>query len=225
MRIHKEGYWHILISFFLIGGLSALSIWGFSALNLSILGYLLASAGLVLFILIVRFFRNPERLIHTNDRQILAPCDGKVVVIEQVEENVYFKQKMWQVSIFMSPLNVHVTRNPIGGKVQFYKYFPGKFLVAFHPKSSTENEHTFVVTSNSLMQVGYKQIAGAVARRICCYLAIGQEVKQGEEFGFIKFGSRMDIFIPLTCAIQVKLGDLPIGGQTILAEMSNEIKK
>jgi len=225
MRIHKEGTLHILVSFLIISGLSSLAIWGFSQINLAIIGYILASAGCVLFLLIINFFRNPERSIQVNENQVLAPCDGKVVVIEQVEEQVYFKQKMWQVSIFMSPLNVHVTRNPIAGKVDFYKYFPGKFLVAFHPKSSTENEHTFVVTSNPLIQVGYKQIAGAVARRICCYLSEGQNVKQGEEFGFIKFGSRMDIFIPLTCDIKVKLGDLPIGGQTILAELSKEIKK
>lgn len=174
----------------------------------------------IFILLVLNFFRNPERAITENPKAILAPCDGKVVVLEEVFEPIYFKQKMKQISIFMSPLNVHVTRTPIGGEVTFCKYFPGKYLVAFHPKSSTENEQTFVVVQNEQTTVGFKQIAGAVARRICCYVKEKEHVQQGQEFGFIKFGSRMDIFLPLDVQVQVSLNQKTIGGQTILAQIS-----
>ncbi|GAB4005059.1 phosphatidylserine decarboxylase family protein [Spirosoma migulaei] len=181
---------------------------------------LLGVVSLVLFLLVVQFFRIPNRLLTTGDTQVIAPADGKVVVIEETNEDEYFKDRRRQVSIFMSPLNVHVNRNPVSGIVRYFKYFPGKYLVAWHPKSSTENERTTVViqTANGV-EVLLRQIAGAVARRIIWYVKEGQPVKQGDEFGFIKFGSRVDVFLPLDAEIKVNIGDVTKGGVTVIAEL------
>lgn len=173
---------------------------------------------LLFLIIILQFFRNPKRTIITNENQILAPVDGKVVVIEEVYESEYFKDKRIQVSIFMSPINVHVTRYCLGGKVKFSKYHPGKFLVAWHPKASEENERTTVVIENPVFgAVLYRQIAGALARRIVNYAKEGMQVAQGTDAGFIKFGSRVDLFLPLGTEINVKLNEKAIGGKTIIA--------
>lgn len=175
------------------------------------------SAFLVL-IIILQFFRNPKRTVNLNENQILAPVDGKVVVIEEVFEAEYFKDKRIQVSIFMSPINVHVTRYALSGIIKFSKYHPGKFLVAWHPKASEENERTTVVIENNTFgEILYRQIAGALARRIVNYAEEGMQVIQGTDAGFIKFGSRVDIFLPLGTPINVVLNQKAIGGKTIIA--------
>ena len=172
----------------------------------------------VFFILILQFFRDPKRNTNLDDDHVVAPADGKVVVIEEVFENEYFKGKKRQISIFMSPLNVHVTRYPISGLVKYSKYHPGKYLVAWHPKSSVDNERTTIVVENPLIgEILYRQIAGAVARRIVNYAEEGQQVIQGEDAGFIKFGSRIDIFVPLDMKIRVELDQKTKGGETIIA--------
>ena len=174
---------------------------------------------LVLLVLILQFFRNPKRNTHQNDHQVIAPVDGKVVVIEEVEETEYFKEKRLQVSIFMSPINVHVTRYPISGSVLYSKYHPGKYLVAWHPKASTDNERTTIVVENQAYgKVLYRQIAGALARRIVNYAKEGQTVEQGSDAGFIKFGSRVDLFLPLDTNIKVKLNQKVKGGECIIAK-------
>ncbi len=181
---------------------------------------LLAVASLILFVLVVQFFRIPNRLLTTGDTKVIAPADGTIVVIEETEESEFFKARRRQVSIFMSPLNVHVNRNPVSGIVRYFKYYPGKYLVAWHPKSSTENERTTVVIeSPSGVQVLMRQIAGAVARRIIWYVKEGQPVEQGDEMGFIKFGSRVDVFLPLDAEILVNIGDRTKGGVTVLADL------
>lgn len=173
---------------------------------------------LVFFILILQFFRDPKRNTNLNDDHVIAPADGKVVVIEEVIENEYFNGKKRQISIFMSPLNVHVTRYPVSGLVKYSKYHPGKYLVAWHPKSSVDNERTTIVVENpSIGEILYRQIAGAVARRIVNYAKNGQQVIQGEDAGFIKFGSRIDIFVPLDMKIHVELDQKMQGGETIIA--------
>lgn len=172
----------------------------------------------VFLVIILQFFRNPPRNTQKNDAHIIAPADGKVVVIEEVEEPEFFKGKRLQVSIFMSPFNVHVNRNPIAGTVKYFKYHPGKYLVAWHPKSSTENERTTtVIEHKSGKQVLFRQIAGALAKRICWYVEQGQQVQQGGEMGFIKFGSRVDVFLPLDAKVQVTLNQKVNGGETVLA--------
>ena len=177
---------------------------------------------LVLFVLILQFFRNPKRHTSTNDHHALAPVDGKVVAIEEVYEKEVFDDRRIQVSIFMSPLNVHVTRYPIGGKVEKSIYHPGKYLVAWHPKSSEENERTtVVVNNNSFGPVLYRQIAGAMARRIVNYAQENEEVIQGADSGFIKFGSRVDLFLPLDCRIKVDLNQKVRGGETVIAEIND----
>ncbi len=175
-------------------------------------------ATLVFLIIILQFFRNPKRTVILNENQILAPVDGKVVVIEEVYEGEYFKDKRLQISIFMSPINVHVTRYGLSGIVKFSKYHPGKFLVAWHPKASEENERTTVVVENSTFgAVLYRQIAGALARRIVNYAQEGMQVVQGTDAGFIKFGSRVDLFLPLGTQVNVVLNQKAIGGKTIIA--------
>jgi phosphatidylserine decarboxylase len=175
-------------------------------------------AAFVLLIIILQFFRNPKRNYILNENQILSPVDGKVVVIEEVYEGEYFKEKRIQVSIFMSPINVHVTRYGLGGLVKFSKYHPGKFLVAWHPKASEENERTTIVIENKTFgEVLYRQIAGALARRIVNYAKVGTQVVQCEDAGFIKFGSRVDVFLPLGTPINVVLNQKAIGGKTIIA--------
>jgi phosphatidylserine decarboxylase len=173
---------------------------------------------LLFLIIILQVFRNPKRTFILNEDQILSPVDGKVVVIEEVYESEYFKDKRLQVSIFMSPINVHVTRYPMGGKINFSKYHPGKFLVAWHPKASEENERTSIVVENkSFGEVLYRQIAGALAKRIVNYAEEGMQVIQGTDAGFIKFGSRVDLFLPLGTPINVVLNQKAIGGKTIIA--------
>jgi phosphatidylserine decarboxylase len=175
-------------------------------------------ATLVFLIIILQFFRNPKRTVILNENQILAPVDGKVVVIEEVYEGEYFKDKRLQISIFMSPINVHVTRYGLSGIVKFSKYHPGKFLVAWHPKASEENERTTVVVENATFgAVLYRQIAGALARRIVNYAQEGMQVIQGTDAGFIKFGSRVDLFLPLGTPVNVVLNQKAIGGKTIIA--------
>ena len=174
---------------------------------------------LIFFVLILQFFRNPKRTTIENPDQIIAPVDGKVVVIEEVSENEYFKDKRRQISIFMSPINVHVTRYPISGTVEFSKYHPGKYLVAWHPKSSEENERTTIVIENkNVGKILYRQIAGALARRIVNYAKEGEPVKQGADAGFIKFGSRVDVFLPLHMKVNVTLNQKTKGGVTVIAQ-------
>lgn len=175
---------------------------------------------LVLFLLVLQFFRNPSREILVADNNIVyAPADGKVVVIEETVENEYFKDRRLQVSIFMSPTNVHVNRNPISGTVNYFRYHPGKYLVAWHPKSSSENERTTVVIDNGEDEVLLRQIAGAMAKRIVAYVEEGDKVEQGKDFGFIKFGSRVDLFLPLDSKIEVKMGQKVRGNKTVIARM------
>lgn len=187
-------------------------------IDISWLRILVQIAGVVILIIILQFFRNPKRIAIRNSDHILAPVDGKVVVIEEVYEGEYFKDKRLQVSIFMSPINVHVTRYAMDGIIKFSKYHPGKFLVAWHPKASEENERTTVVIENETFgQILYRQIAGALARRIVNYAQEGMQVVQGTDAGFIKFGSRVDLFLPLGTEINVELNQKAIGGKTIIA--------
>ena len=213
---HKEGYKIIMLSMLIFVGLLLLTdkFVGTLWLNKAIMIVLL-----LLFVLILQFFRNPKRNTIQSLDQIIAPVDGKVVVIEEVVEKEYFKDKRRQISIFMSPLNVHVTRYPISGRVNFSKYHPGKYLVAWHPKSSEENERTtIVVENNSVGEILYRQIAGAMARRIVNYAKKDENVIQGEDAGFIKFGSRVDIFLPLEMKVNVVLNEKAKGGETIIAQ-------
>lgn len=176
---------------------------------------------LFFLILVLQFFRNPSRLTDINDSKIIAPVDGKVVVIEEVFESEYFKEKRLMVSIFMSPINVHVTRYAMNGIIKFSKYHPGKYLIAWHPKASEENERTTVVIENQTFgEVLYRQIAGALARRIVNYAKEGMQVVQGEDAGFIKFGSRVDLYLPLGTEINVKLNQKAVGGITVIAAKS-----
>jgi len=184
-----------------------------------LLGHTFLILGSILGFLVVNFFRNPEIPVEKDDNIILSPCDGKVVVIEEVEDQIYFKGKVIQVSIFMSPLNVHVNRNPIGGTIKFLKYFPGKYLMAFNPKSSSLNEQTYLVAENKQVTVAYKQIAGFLARRIKWYVEEGQKVEQGAEYGFIRYGSRIDILMPVSCKVKVQLGEVVKAGLTSLASV------
>ncbi len=214
---HKEGHKIIFITFAISAIVIFLADHFITAhwLQLTIqIGFL------ILFVLILQFFRNPKRHTVVNDKHIVAPVDGKVVVIEEVMENEFFEDRRKQVSIFMSPINVHVTRYPIGGKIVFSKYHPGKYLVAWHPKSSEENERTTVVVENNTFgKVLYRQIAGALAKRIVNYAKSGDTVKQGADSGFIKFGSRVDVFLPLDVDIKVKINQKVKGGETIIAKL------
>jgi phosphatidylserine decarboxylase len=187
-------------------------------IDISWLRMLVQIAAVLILIIILQFFRNPKRIAIREDNHILSPVDGKVVVIEEVYEGEYFKDKRLQVSIFMSPINVHVTRYAMDGVIKFSKYHPGKFLVAWHPKASEENERTTVVIENETFgQILYRQIAGALARRIVNYAEEGMQVVQGTDAGFIKFGSRVDLFLPLGTQINVELNQKAIGGKTIIA--------
>lgn len=218
MILHREGYKIILVTMLVLAGINfAMQSWLGEE---HLFGRFILAVSLVFFILIVQFFRNPSRNTIINDNHIIAPCDGKVVVIEEVEEPEYFKDKRRQISIFMSPLNVHVNRNPISGIVKYAKYHPGKYLVAWHPKSSTENERTTVVIAGSKAEVLFRQIAGALAKRIVYYVKEGQQVKQGDEMGFIKFGSRVDIYLPLNATINVSLQQKTKGGETVIATLA-----
>ncbi|MDO6598233.1 phosphatidylserine decarboxylase family protein [Oceanihabitans sp. 2_MG-2023] len=213
---HKEGYKIIAITFIIVVGCYLL-IDNFVALNW--LQILLFTVVGVFLILILQFFRNPKRNTVNNNNHVLSPVDGKVVVIEEVFEKEYFKEKRLQVSVFMSPLNVHVTRYPINGKVLFSKYHPGKYLVAWHPKASEENERTTVVVENDTYgKVLYRQIAGALAKRIVNYAKEGDTATQGSDSGFIKFGSRVDLYLPLDTKINVSINQKVRGGESIIAE-------
>src|SRR5688572_6654818 len=216
MTIHKEGYKIIAWSVIIIALINAIA---FYFLNDSIpwLAWVILIATLALLIFIISFFRIPNRKLTPGEDTIVAPADGVVVAIEEVQPDEYFSDKRIQVSIFMSPLNVHVNRNPVSGEVVYSKYHRGKYLVAWHPKSSTENErHTIVYRKNN-KELLVKQIAGAVAKRIVNYLQPGQKVEQGAEMGFIKFGSRVDLLLPLDAKIQVKIGEKPLSGITVIA--------
>jgi phosphatidylserine decarboxylase len=213
---HKEGFKIIGVTFLIF---AALSILVHFKIENDILQKGLFLVLLILVVLILQFFRNPKRNFILNPEQVLSPVDGKVVVIEEVYEKEYFKDKRLQVSVFMSPLNVHVTRYPVGGNIVYSKYHPGKFLVAWHPKSSEENERTTVVVkSEAFGEVLHRQIAGALAKRIVNYATVGQEVSQSSDSGFIKFGSRVDIFLPLGTKINVKLNQKVVGGVTVVAQ-------
>ena len=213
---HKEGYKIITITLIIVAAISGASYFLVSNKIVEILLYVLA---LFILVIILQFFRNPKRNTVINDNTVVSPVDGKVVVIEEVFEKEYFKENRIQVSVFMSPINVHVTRNPIGGKVLFSKYHPGKFLVAWHPKSSEENERTTVVIENSKLNILYRQIAGALAKRIVNYAIVDSDVAQGADNGFIKFGSRVDVFLPVGTKIDVNIGDKVKGGESILASI------
>ncbi len=216
-RMHKEGYKIVAVSVLLFFILAGGSYFFFKGTEFWWVGAIIVGSALLLLGLIFNFFRNPYRETPEDFNHVIAPCDGKVVAIEEVYEGKYFKKNMWQVSIFMSPLNVHVNRSPITGEVKFCEHIDGKYLVAWHPKSSTDNEHTFIVIQNSKMALAVKQVAGGVARRIKCYVKAGDTIKQGQEIGFIKFGSRMDILFPLECRIKVQLRDKTVGGETLIA--------
>ena len=218
MTIHREGYPTIGITVIFIVILILLVHYFFPE-NKIIRGFTYALSAFLL-VTVLQFFRNPVRTTVLNDNNIIAPADGKVVVIEEVEEPEYFKDKRLQVSIFMSPINVHVNRFPISGKVKYAKYHPGQYLVAWHPKSSTLNERTTVVVENKdSVPVLFRQIAGALARRIVYYCKEGDTAVQGQEFGFIKFGSRVDLFFPLGTKIDVQLDQVVTGGETVIAHI------
>lgn len=217
MKIHKEGTSSIILAtcFAII---MALIAW--FAKEIPVLPYILNTLGVAIFIIVLQFFRVPKRTTNKNDQHIICPADGKVVVIEEVEEPEYFKDKRIQVSIFMSPINVHANYYPISGEIKYSKYHPGKYLVAWHPKSSTENERTTVVVENDKgVSVLFRQIAGALAKRICNYAIEGNQGVQGEEFGFIKFGSRIDLYLPLGTQINVELNQKVKGKITVIAEL------
>jgi phosphatidylserine decarboxylase len=211
---HKEGFTIIIVSFVLIAVTAMLTE---QFIGLKWLRITLQIALLVLLVLILQFFRNPDRPLLALEDAVVSPVDGRVVIVKEVEEPEYFKGRRLQVSIFMSPLNVHVTRYPVSGEVVFSKYHPGKYLVAWHPKSSTLNERTTIVIDNPTYgEVLYRQIAGAVARRIVNYAEEGQTVTQGTDAGFIKFGSRVDVFLPLETSVLVKEGQVVKGGVTLI---------
>jgi phosphatidylserine decarboxylase len=216
IRFHKEGNAIIGITLTILFALNyvvslvTIKEW----LICSVLGI-----SIIFLALVLQFFRNPKRAVVLNENHIIAPADGKVVVIEETVETEYYKDKRIQVSIFMSPLNVHVNRYPLSGEVKYAKYHPGKFLVAWHPKSSTENERTTVVVENNKLSVLFRQIAGAVAKRIVMYSKEGDTAVQGDDFGFIKFGSRVDLFLPLNARIDVQINEKVKGNQTIIASI------
>lgn len=217
MTIHKEG--RLLLSVLLIV-LIAVNIVVHKWVDQVIVFQLTLAVTIVLFLLVLQFFRSPSRKIPINNKHVLAPADGKVVVIEETVEEEYLKDKRIQVSIFMSPINVHSNRMPVQGVIDFFKYHPGKYLVAWHPKSSTENERTTIVTkTDSGLPILFRQIAGAMARRIKWYIAEGDRLDQGQEFGFIKFGSRVDVFLPLDAEVKVKIGQKAKGGVTVIAQL------
>ncbi|PWG81130.1 phosphatidylserine decarboxylase family protein [Pararcticibacter amylolyticus] len=216
MTIHKEGYTSIALTVLVIFIINAIAHYFWSDHGMVIWAIYVLS--FLLFVIVLQFFRHPRRVTSLNDRQVICPADGKVVVIEETEENEYFRDRRLQISVFMSPVNVHVNRNPVSGIVQYFKYHPGKYLVAWDPKSSTDNERTTVVVeSKAGIPVLFRQIAGALARRIVWYVKEGDEVVQGDQFGFIKFGSRVDVFLPAGTEVNVSLGDVVKGGITVLA--------
>jgi phosphatidylserine decarboxylase len=214
MRIHREGFKILTVAFVILVGICAL-VWLFAGTTGL---YIATGISLAFFIFILRFFRVPTRDVVTDPKKVFSPCDGKVVVIEEVEETEFLKTKCLQISIFMSVWNVHINWNPIGGKVLYQKYHPGKFLVAWEPKSSTLNERTTIAIERpDGVKVLFRQIAGFLARRIVCYTKANDTAIQNQEMGFIKFGSRVDVFIPLNSAVKVELNQKVVGTQTVLA--------
>lgn len=218
MTIHREGYKMLLVVLIVLfaANWAVFYFYPQSALiqNTAIL------VSVLFYLVILQFFRSPLFAISQNQKHVLAPADGKVVVIEETVEPEYLKDRRKQISIFMSPVNVHVNRMPVSGLISFFKYHPGKYLVAWHPKSSTENERTTIaVKMNNGSEILFRQIAGALARRIRWYVKEGVSLEQGQEFGFIKFGSRVDIFLPLDAKVNVKIGDITKGGRTVIAEL------
>jgi phosphatidylserine decarboxylase len=216
MTIHKEGFTTIAWTAIIFGVINLLSFYFFS-FNQPVLSWIIFIVTLGLLVFIISFFRIPKRPLTVREDAIVAPADGKVVAIEEVQADEYFTDRRIQISIFMSPLNVHVNRNPVGGEVIYSQYNKGKYLVAWHPKSSAENERHSVAYRKDGKELLVKQIAGALAKRIINYLKAGQQVKQSDEMGFIKFGSRVDVLVPLDARINVKIGDKPKGGVTVLA--------
>lgn len=213
---HKEGAKIILITTFMV---AAIAILADEFISILWLQKTIQGIALIMLVLVLQFFRNPKRIVTIDDNHIIAPVDGKVVVIEEVYEPEYFKDKRLMVSIFMSPINVHVTRYAVNGIVKYSKYHPGKYLVAWHPKASEENERTTVVIENRVYgEILYRQIAGALARRIVNYAKEDMRVVQGTDAGFIKFGSRVDLYLPLGTEVKVKLNDKAVGGKTIIAK-------
>jgi phosphatidylserine decarboxylase len=217
MTIHREGrtlLFGLLVVLFAINGAISYFFAEARVLQNTVIG-----ASVMIYLLILQFFRLPVFEVQKDIKKVLAPADGKVVVIEETEETEYLKSRRKQISIFMSPVNVHVNRMPVAGTVSYFKYHPGKYLVAWHPKSSTENERTTVVAKMSNgTEILFRQIAGALARRIKWYVKEGQKLDQGDEFGFIKFGSRVDIFLPLDAKVTVQIGEVTRGGKTVIAE-------
>jgi phosphatidylserine decarboxylase len=218
MTIHREGYKSIAIGTLIFGAINFICFYFFSA-SLPVLCWVIFFATLFLLLFLVSFFRIPSRTLTINDNAIVAPADGKVVVIEEIIDVEYFNAKRLQVSIFMSPANVHVNRNPLSGEVVYNQYHKGKYLVAWHPKSSTENERHSVVIKKNNTEILVKQIAGALAKRIVNYLQVGQKVKQTDEMGFIKFGSRVDLLLPVGTKINVELNQVVQGGVTVIATL------
>lgn len=217
MKIHREGNLIIPVAALLIGLLYLLLYW---LIPYTVVHYILGAAALIFFGLVVYFFRDPEIDVIPDEKVVIAPADGSVVVIEKTVEDEFLKDERIQVSIFMSPLNVHVNRSPVAGKIAYYKYHPGKFLVAWHPKSSSENERTSIgLQLANGTQILMRQIAGAVARRIAFYSKEGDPVTQGEKFGFIRFGSRIDLYLPTDAEVVAKIGDITKGGKTIIAKL------
>lgn len=217
MRLHREGratLWVVGITLLILNGLLAF-LWPNEIVQM-----VLGVASVLFFGFFIQFFRHPHPEVPQNPDHVLSPAEGKVVVIEEVEETEFLKQRCRQLSIFMSPFNVHVNRNPVSGIVEYVKYHPGKYLVAWHPKSSTENERTTIsIRHEKHGSILFRQIAGAVARRICYYVEEGQNVGQGREMGFIKFGSRVDVFVPLEADIKVKIGENVRCAETVLAKL------
>ncbi len=218
MLLHREGFATIFIASIVLIGINFLSD---RYISNDFVKNTIVIFSLLIFIIVLQFFRNPIRKLTQSENAVVAPADGKVVVIEKVFEKEFLYAECMQISIFMSPLNVHVNRNPVAGKVKYFKYHPGKYLVAWHPKSSELNERTTTVIEKAYgQQILFRQIAGALARRICWYVKEGQIVEQSKEMGFIKFGSRVDVFVPLNAKLNVKLGEKTKGGQSIIAELN-----
>ena len=221
MTLHREGTTTIALTILFIFLLNTLV--QFFLADYTIIRWFIYLLSATLLYIVLQFFRNPKITTTHGENLIICPADGKVVVIEETTEGEYFKDKRLQVSVFMSPFNVHINRNPIAGVVSYFKYHPGKYLVAWDPKSSTENERTTVVVKHKTgIEILYRQIAGALARRIVWYVKESDSVKQSEEFGFIKFGSRVDVFLPLGTKVNVQLGDIVKGGITVIGELNNK---
>ena len=216
MTIHKEGYKSILITAIIFAVINLTSFY-FISFSLPVVSWLIFIVTLALLLFIISFFRVPNRQLTKGEGLVICPADGKVVVIEEVFDEEYFKDKRLQLSVFMSPANVHQNRNPVSGEVVYNQYHKGKYLVAWNPKSSTENERHSVVIRHAKGEILVKQIAGAVAKRIVNYLTVGQKVEQAAEMGFIKFGSRVDVLLPVGTKVNVQLNEVVKGGVTVLA--------